>query len=144
VSKALREAIADWLMLLGAVVLLLSLFLTWSHQLPAHWRGLVELRGVPRDPTAWQVYSVADVCLALVAAALVFVSFLGTRRARLAAVGAVGVALAFVVRATDVPPTNGVGLALLTNHPHSGPGETVALVALGLGIAGLALSFTAD
>ncbi len=28
----MREAIADWLMVLGAPSLLLSLFLTWSHQ----------------------------------------------------------------------------------------------------------------
>jgi hypothetical protein len=141
VSKALREAIADWLMLLGAAALLVSLFLAWSHQSPP---DLVALRGVPRDPTAWQVYSVADVLLALVTATLVFVAFLGTRIARLVAIVPVGIAMAFVVRASSVPPTNGVALALLTNHPRGGTGETVALVGLGVALAGLALSFTAD
>lgn len=131
-------------MLLGAAVLVLSLFLVWSHQVPAVLRGVVALRAVPRDPTGWQVYSVADVCLALVASTLVFVAFLGTRRARVAALVPVGIALAFVVRAMSVPPTNGVGLAFLTNHARSGTGETVALVALGVGVVGLALSFTAD
>ena len=70
-SRAVREAVADWLMLLAALVLVLSLFLTWSHQFPVQLRGVIALRGVPRDPTGWQVYSVADVCLALVAYGLV-------------------------------------------------------------------------
>jgi hypothetical protein len=144
VSRNLREAIADWLMVLGAAVLVLSLFLVWSHQLPAHWRPVIALRGVPRDPTGWQVYSVADVYLALVAAALLFVAFVGTRRARLVALLPLGIALAFVIHAAAVPPTNGLALALLTSHPRSGSGETVALVALGLGALGLAVSFTAD
>jgi len=143
-SRAFREAVADWMMLLGAVVLVLSLFLVWSHQFPAPLRGVLALRGVPRDPTGWQVYSAADVCLAMVAATLVFVAFLGTRRARLVALVPVGIAMAFVVRAMSVPPTNGVGVAFLSNHPTSAAGETVALIALGLGMAGLALSFTAD
>jgi hypothetical protein len=144
VSRALKEAVADWLMLLAAVVLVLSLFLAWSHQFPVALREVVALRGVPRDPTGWQVYSVADVCLAVVAGTLVFVAFLGTRRARLVALVPVGIALAFVVRAMSVPPTNGVGLAFVTNHARSGTGETVALVALGVGVVGLMLSFTAD
>src|SRR5579859_5692357 len=106
-------------MVLGAAVLVLSLFLVWSHQLPAQWRSVIALRAVPRDPTGWQVYSVADVYLAVVAAALVFVAFLGTRMARLVALVPVLVALAFVIRASDVPPTNGVALALLSSHPRS-------------------------
>ena len=142
------EPAGDWLTLAGAAALFSSLFLTWSHQFPASLLKIpgldIALRAVPRNPTAWQVYSVADVLLALVAATLVFVAFLGTRAARLLALVPVAVALAFVVRATSVPPTNGVGVAFLTNHPASGTGETVALVALGVALAGLALSFTAD
>jgi hypothetical protein len=143
VSRTLREAIADWLMLLGAAALLLSLFLVWSHQVPAQWRSVIALRGVPRDPTGWQVYSVADVYLTVVAAALVLVAFVGTRKARLVALVPVGVALAFVIRAADVAPTNGVAL-IGAGHPSTGSGETVALVALGVALAGLAISFTAD
>ncbi len=46
-----------------------SLFLTWSHQFSAGVPGAngghrPQLNGVPHDPTAWQVYSVADVLLA--------------------------------------------------------------------------------
>jgi hypothetical protein len=152
VSRALRETIADWLMVLGAVVLFISLFLTWSHQLPpafrAQFAGTPALAGVPRTPTAWQVYSVADVCLALVVAVLLAVAFVGTRRARLLVLLPVGVALAFTVHAAGVPPTNGVALALpagaVADHATSGAGETVALFALGTALAGLALSFTAD
>jgi hypothetical protein len=142
VSKTLREAIADWLMLLGAAALLVSLFLVWSHQAPPR---VLALHGVPRNPTAWQVYSVADVLLALVAAGLVFVAFLGTRPARIVALAAAGTALAFVVRASDVAPTNGLNLpALMAAHARSGTGEVVALVGLGVALAGLAVSFTAD
>src|ERR1700748_272253 len=71
VSKALRETVADWLMTVAALILLLSLFLPWSHQFSAsflaHHRGSAVLEGVPRDPDAWRVYSVADVLLALLA-----------------------------------------------------------------------------
>ena len=30
--RQIREGIADWLIVFGALLLLLSLFLTWSHQ----------------------------------------------------------------------------------------------------------------
>lgn len=148
-SRELREAIADWLMLVGAVVLLASLFFTWSHQLaPAfrgEWQSIPALRGVPRDPTAWQVYSTADVLLALLAAVLVWVAFAGTRRARLVALVPAGIALAFVVHALGVPPTNGVELAGgIAGRPTAGVGEDIALAALGAAMAGLGLSFTAD
>jgi hypothetical protein len=139
-------------MVLGALVLLISLFLTWSHQLSpafrAQFAGTPALIGVPRAPTAWQVYSIADVGLALVVAMLLGVAFVGTRRARLLALIPIGIALAFVIHAASVPPTNGVALVLppggVPDHPASGAGETVALVALGTAVAGLALSFTAD
>ena len=51
VSKGKREAIADWLMLLGAPILLGSLFLTWSHQFSRGVPGPVrELAGAAGRP----------------------------------------------------------------------------------------------
>src|SRR5205807_7901619 len=102
--SARGEALADSLMLIGAAGVFASLFLTWSHQVPASvWAtpsGSPALRGVPRDPTAWQVYSIADVLLALLAAALLAVAVVGgSRRGRAAVLVAVGVALAFTVHA---------------------------------------------
>ena len=125
-------------MLAGAIVLALSLFLVWSHQGTA-----TAVPGVPRDPTGWQVYSAADVLLAVLAAALVYVSFLGTRRARAAALVPCLLALAFVVHALSVPPTNGAALTGVA-HAGSGAGEVVALVGLVTALAGLIVSFTAD
>lgn len=148
-SREVRETIADWLMVLGAVVLVISLFLTWSHQLPhafaSQFAGTPALAGVPKAPTAWQVYSAADVCLALVAATLVAVAFVGTRKARLLALIPAGLALAFVVHAAGVPPTNGItAVSALPDHATPGAGETVAMAALATALAGLTLSFTAD
>ncbi len=81
-----RELIADWLIILGAVGLFGSLFLTWSHQFSAtflaQWGSSDQLRGVPHDPTAWQVYSSADVLLALLSVALVGAALKGGRRVR--------------------------------------------------------------
>jgi hypothetical protein len=143
-------------MLTGGVALFVSLFLTWSHQLPAallnSFAGLAALQGVPRDPTAWQVYGVADVLLGLLAVALVAVALRGRSRwARIVALVAVAVGLAFTAHAESVAPTNGT-LALDPNNapgylPHlatPGAGETVALVALGLAAAGLLLSLAPD
>jgi hypothetical protein len=150
------EPVADWLMLVGAVGLFISLFLTWSHQLPKSvldaFAGGPAIQGIPRNPTAWQVYSVADVLLALLAAALAVVALRGRPRwARVTALAAVGVALAFIVHAQSVAPTNGV-LFVDPNNPSayvphtatSGVGETVAIVALGLAAAGLLLSLAVD
>ena len=151
-----REVIADWLIVAGAALLFVSLFLSWSHQFSpaflAVWGTSDALRGVPLSPNAWQVYSSADVLLALLAVALVAVAVLGSRPARFGVLAAALIALAFTLHALAVPPTNGATIfnpAL--NVPNyfpssatSGPGETLALIALGVGIAGLGLSFTAD
>jgi hypothetical protein len=154
VSKALRETIADWLMTVAALLLLLSLFLTWSHQFSpaflAHHRGAAFLQGVPRDPDAWQVYSAADVLLALLAGGLLAVALWGGRAARLALALALAVALVFVVHAMGVPPTNGAVLfdpassRYVGTGAASGTGETVAFIALLLGAAGVALSYSVD
>jgi hypothetical protein len=136
-----REAVADWLMLLGAIVLALSLFMAWSHQRSG--AGAVAHGGVPRDPTGWQVYSAADVILAALAIGLVYVSFLGTRAARAVVLGPVAVGLAFAVHALSVPPTNGVAVSGAV-QAGSGAGEVVAIVGLVVAMAGLGLSFTAD
>jgi hypothetical protein len=154
VSKRKREATADWLMVLAGPILLGSLFLTWSHQFSRSFRaqygGSAALQGVPPDPTAWQLYSIADVLLALVAVGLLTAALRGTRTARLVLTPALALALAFTIRALDVPPTNGANVfdptagRYAANAPSAGAGETVAVIALGLGLAGAVLSFTAD
>jgi hypothetical protein len=156
VKKEHRELVADWLMITGGAALLGSLFLTWSHQFSPHFLALFEattqLQGVPHDPTAWQVYSAADVVLAVLAAGLVAVALLGSRGTRLTALGAAIVGLVFTLHALSSPPTNGATIfdpALsvpnyFPNAPAAGLGETVAIVGLLVAIAGLGLSFTAD
>jgi hypothetical protein len=156
VTKETREALADWLMVIGGATLFASLFFSWSHQFsPAFLTefGTSDLlRGVPRDPTAWQVYSAADVLLALLAAALVTVALVGARALRVAASVAAAIALAFTFHALAAPPTNGAGIfnpAYSVPHYASpgataGGGETVAIVALLLALSGLGLSFIAD
>jgi hypothetical protein len=149
--------LSGWLTLLGAVALFASLFLSWSHQLPASVLAVAgsspALRGVPRDPTAWQVYSIADVLLVLLSGALVAVALAGrSPRGRVIVLIVGGIAFAFVVHALSVPPTNGV-LVLnpvasspqyLQSAASSGPGEVVALVALILSGVGLVLSLATD
>jgi hypothetical protein len=150
VRREVREVIADWLLLFGAVALLVSLFLPWSHQFShaflAEWSSTGVLRGIPRDPTAWQVYSVADGALALLVATLLVVALIGGRLRRFAVLLGAAVALAFTVHAASAPPTNGAVLPAgsVANSPRSGAGETVAIAGLAVALAGLALSFTAD
>jgi hypothetical protein len=147
---------ADWLMVVGAMALVASLFLPWSHQLSgavrAQYGASAALQGVAANPTAWQVYSAVDVVFALLAAALLVAALRGSRPARLALMAALAIAAAFTLHALSVPPTNGATLfdpsltppGYTPNPPGAGRGETLALVALGLGLGGLALSFTAD
>jgi hypothetical protein len=143
-------------MVLASPLLLLSLFLTWSHQFSASllssYGAAAVLQGIPRDPNAWQVYSAADVLLAMVAAGLLGVALRGGRTARLVVALCVAVALAFTLHALSVPPTNGANLFDPTvtaadrgaNSATAGTGETVAVIALAVGFGGLLLSFTAD
>jgi hypothetical protein len=157
VSKGVRETISDWLMAIAGPLLLGSLFLTWSHQLSAGLRtqygATAALQGLPADPNAWQVYSGADVLLALVAGGLIAVALWGGRgRRRVALTPALVVALVFVIHALSVPPTNGALLfdptltppAYSANPVSSGVGEVLALIALALGTAGAGLAFTVD
>jgi len=156
VSKGKRETVSDWLMTLSAPLLLGSLFLTWSHQFSrsflARWGTTSVLQGIPHDPNAWQVYSAADVLLVLVAGGLLAVALWGGRIRRLMLVLALMIALAFTVHALGTPPTDGAVVfepslnppAYAPNAPRSGVGEDVALLALLLGIGGVALSFTVD
>jgi hypothetical protein len=150
------RSVADWLMLAGGVILFISLFLTWSHQLPQSvlntYAGGPAIQGVPRDPTAWQVYSVADVLLALLAVGLVAVALRGRARwSQATALTAVVIALAFTIHAADAAPTNGL-LLIEPNDPsvylpHTatpGAGETLAIVALGMAAVGLLLSLGLD
>jgi len=156
VTRGQRKALATWLSAIGAVVLLVSLFLPWTHQLPPRLLALAgvadALRGVPSDPTAWQVYSSVDALLAFLAAAVFVVALAGGRPARIAALLATALALAFVVHAAVVPPTNGLDNVLpalqteseLRRAVSSGPGAIVAIAALLAAIIGLELSLTAD
>lgn len=155
-TKGNRERISDWLMAIAGPLLALSLFLPWSHQFSAsfaaRYAGTAVLADVPRDPSAWQVYSAADILLAVVAAGLVAVALGGGRTRRTALALALGAALAFTIHALAVPPTNGALIfdstasppAYVSSHPAAGIGELVALAALALGAAGVALSFAAD
>jgi len=154
VTQPNEEAAADWLILAGGLVLFASLFLTWSHQFSASFLGRfghsTVLQGVPRNPTAWQVYSTSDVVLALLAGALAGVAVLGSHRARLLACSGAVLALIFVVHAMSAPPTNGALIYnpaaghYAANSPAAGPGETVAVIGLLLALTGLALSLLAD
>jgi hypothetical protein len=155
VTRAGREHLADWLIVLGAAGLLVALFLPWSHQFSpaflARFGASEVLSGVPHDPTAWQVYSIVDVALALLAGGLVAVAFLGGRSARAIGLVLCALALAFTVHALAHPPTNHADIfdpasaapGYLSSSPSSGAGETVAVGALAVALAGLALSFTA-
>jgi hypothetical protein len=150
------EPLGDWLILGGAAALFGSLFLPWSHQfsqlLLMQFRGAPILQGVPHDPTAWQVYSVADVLLALVALALVLAAVVGNHAARQVVTVVSVIALIFVIHAVSAPPTTGTLLfnpALAVpqyapTNPGSAPGETVALLGLLAALAGLALTFWVD
>ena len=115
--------------MLGAALLFVSLFLTWSHQ-PSR------LQGVPADATAWQVYTYADVLLALLAAGLVVAALRMSPTARLGAAAVVAAALAFVAHAVAVPPSD-VGVTDV--RAAAGVGETIALIGLVLALAGLTL-----
>jgi hypothetical protein len=156
VSKSTRESVADWLMVLGAVALFGSLFLTWSHQFSAaflaQFAASGALRGVPRDPTAWQLYSVADGLLALLAAGVMAVALRGRRSGRLVLLLGLAIGLAFTLHALSDPPTRGANLFdpslsapnYAPNSPTAGFGETVAITGLVLAAAGLGLSLTVD
>jgi hypothetical protein len=151
-----RELFADWLIVAGGIALLISLFLTWSHQFSApflaQFGSSSQLQGVPPDPTAWQVYSAADVLFALLALALIVIALVGGRRVRIGALVASAIALAFALHALGTPPTNGANIfdpslsvpAYFPTRATAGPGITVAIIALGVALIGLALSFTAD
>jgi hypothetical protein len=141
-------------MMAAAVLLLVSLFLVWSHQLSAaavvRSAGTGVFDGIPRNPDAWQVYTTADVLLALLAVGLLVAAARGGRTLRMVLTAAVAIALAFVVHALSTPPTNGADLFDPATHryvstgAHAGIGVTVALVALAVAAAALLLSFTAD
>jgi hypothetical protein len=141
-------------MMAAALLLLVSLFLVWSHQLSAaavaHYGDTGVFDGVPRNPDAWQVYTTADVLLALLAVGLLIAAARGWRTLRIVLTVAVALALAFVVHALGTPPTNGADVFDSATHgyvstgAHAGIGVTVALVALAVAAAGLLLSFTAD
>ena len=93
-------------MLIGGPLLAVSEFMVWSHQFSAgfliRYGTGPALAGVPRDPNAWQVYSVVDVLLAVLAAGLFAVALRGARPARIAVLlGLVRRAAVHAARARD-------------------------------------------
>jgi hypothetical protein len=142
------------MMMAAGVLLLISLFLVWSHQLSAavvtRYAGTGTFDGIPRNPDAWQVYTSADVLLALLSVGLLVTALRGGRTLRIVLTAAVAIALAFVVHALGTPPTNGADVfdpatrTYVATGAHAGIGVTVALVALAVAAAALLLSFTAD
>ena len=149
-------SVADWLIAFGAAALFVSLLLTWSHQFSLGVLTVpgarVGLRGVPADASAWQVYTVADVALATLAAALAAGALVGGRRFRLALLPLVIVGLVFSLHALSTPPTNGVRLlnpgpivpAYAAIAPSADAGETVAIIALAVTLAGILLSLVSE
>lgn len=154
-SREVREVVADWMIVAGSIALFASLFLVWSHQFSHAFIlrvGADQLQGIARNPTAWQVYSIADLLLMLVAAALFVAALVGGHRARIAVTVVAVLALIFVAHAIGEAPTNGANVADPSAGPGhyfpssatSGAGEVVAVFGLGVAIAGLALSLTTD
>ena len=141
-------------MVAAAVRLLVSLFLVWSHQLsPAvvhHYGATGTFDGVPRAPDAWQLYTAADVLLAMVAVALLAAALWGDRTLRIVLVAGIAVAIAFVAHAVAVPPSNGADVfdprtgAYVATAASSGPGEALALAALAVAAGALLASLRAD
>ena len=155
-TKDDRGVIADWVVLISGIILFGSLFLTWSRLSPAYLTiadQLQTLQGAPHDPTAWQVYSAADVVLAGLAAALLVVALIGSRAARVITLVLAFLALGFVIHAATVPPTNGAADAFrpsldvpayVAPSPSAGTGETLAILALVAAMGGIALSLASD
>jgi hypothetical protein len=114
---------ADGLSGVGGLILFVSLFLPWSHQLsPAlvarFGASSPVLAGIPAAPNAWQVYdTVGWVMLALVLA-LLSTWANPAWRPRLIRAGAVVLALAFVIHALIDAPTNGLPLASVGTPAH--------------------------
>jgi hypothetical protein len=150
VSTDKQEAAATWAIVVGAAVLFGSLLLTWSHQFSrgflAYFGAFAALARSPRNLTAWQVYSAADVVLAVVALGLVGVALFGGRVARRVMLTVTAVAFVFVLHALIAPPSNGALIydpatrGYAANSPAAGVGETVALLGLLVALVGLALS----
>jgi hypothetical protein len=154
--RRLVERVGDWMVVAGGLALFGSLFLVWSHQFSrgflAEWGAAAVLAGVPRNPTAWQVYSVPDVMLAVLAVSMPAVALAGGRRARLVLLAAAAGALAFTLHALNEPPTNGAAFyqpmlgtpGYVPNVPTHGPGEAVAIVGLVTAMLGLLLTLATE
>jgi len=80
------------------------------------------------------------------------VALVGTRAARVVALGGAAIALVFTVHALSAPPSNGANIFdpslsvpnYFPNSPTAGVGETVAIFGLLVAIAGLGVTLTAD
>ena len=129
----------------GAVILAVSLFLTWSHQLPRAERidvSSAALYGVPADPDAFQVYAIVGEVLAVLAIVCAAAGLWGQRQTHAWVLLCVLLGLAFVIHAAGDAPTNGLLLSrghsgYVADPASAGPGESVAIV--GLAVAGVGL-----
>lgn len=157
---ARHAAAARWLIAAGAAALFVALFLTWSRQVTGRALRVLGrlggLQGVSIQASAWQVYTMADVLLALLAGGLIALAVVRVAPAGpawLIAMLAVLGALAFVVHALAVPPTNGLllvhpaGTRSTGDHIHyvwtgarAGAGEVAAIAGLAVALIGLAVS----
>jgi hypothetical protein len=144
----------------GAVVLFVSLFLTWTAGRAANFLilfGAVNRRGgffASASRTAWEAYSFADVALAALAVVIVFGARSKRAGVQVVALIAAVAGLGFAIDQIADPP--GAGFSLPSAFAHrlpasfaqhvfgsaSGSGEGVATVALVVAIAGLVVVLT--
>ncbi len=144
----------------GGLGLLGSLFADWRT---SPFRNFLFLFGalnrvgglLQGDRSAWQLYSIADILLAALAVLLVVVAAIDRWQLRAVAVLPTIAGLVFAIRAVVDPPafltvsevfgTNAAAASVPARvvryfAPQSGPGETIAIVALAIALSGLALA----
>jgi hypothetical protein len=158
VTVEARSRLATALVVCGALGLLGSLFLEWRispvHNFLILFGALDRIGGFfAADRTGWQLYSVANILLALLTALLLVAAFVRRRPLRAVAAILALAGLAFAIHALLATPGptgsrtaiggSGAGPIVSRDVPALyaavGPGETVAIVALTLAVLGLAI-----
>jgi hypothetical protein len=130
--------------LTGATLVVISLFLPWSHQLPAairHAFPRAALYGIAAHPTAFQVYAIAGEVLLVAAVVSAVAGLWDQRPLQVAAFLAATVGLAFSAHALASAPTAGLllarsGRAYVHVGARAGAGEALALVGFALAFLG--------
>ena len=148
----------------GGVVLVVSLFLTWGSTAGDSFltlSGATNRRGAffaGMSKSAWEVYSVADIALVVLAVGVIVAVRLDRRRLLLVALLAAVAGLGFAIDQIGNPPLVAsplpVGIPLRptpANLPHlfgssagagAGAGETVAVIAVVAMVIGLTAALT--